>query len=193
MGFGKKLRKLRIEKGLTQADLAATLSLGESTISFYESNKRQPDYETLTKIADFFKVSTDYLLGRTDNELSVNNIIPERFIQKLGRVLRSERGEVTPEVLPLILIQVATLYAASKGIFIPSSLPHMEDINMSDEEKSQLIKEFDEMVNDEAVSEYTALALAKEINTLPSRDRQAMLAMLEVLKGLDVDAAARGS
>ncbi|MDD2477270.1 MAG: helix-turn-helix transcriptional regulator [Dysgonamonadaceae bacterium] len=193
MGFGKKLRKLRIEKGLTQADLAATLSLGESTISFYESNKRQPDYETLTKIADLFKVSTDYLLGRTDNELSVNNIIPERFIQKLGRVLRSERGEVTPEVLPLILIQVATLYAASKGIFIPSSLPHMEDINMSDEEKSQLIKEFDEMVNDEAVSEYTALALAKEINTLPSRDRQAMLAMLEVLKGLDVDAAARGS
>jgi len=54
MTFGKKLRNLRIQKDLTQAELAKLMDLGESTISFYESDKRQPDYETLKKIAIFF-------------------------------------------------------------------------------------------------------------------------------------------
>ncbi|MBW2672110.1 MAG: helix-turn-helix domain-containing protein [Deltaproteobacteria bacterium] len=65
MNFGNRLRQLRKEKGLTQAELAKLLSIGESTISFYESGKRQPDYETLIRIADLFNVSVDYLLGRT--------------------------------------------------------------------------------------------------------------------------------
>jgi len=65
LNFGNRLRQLRKEKGLTQAELAKLLSIGESTISFYESGKRQPDYETLIRIADLFNVSVDYLLGRT--------------------------------------------------------------------------------------------------------------------------------
>lgn len=65
MNFGNRLRKLRNEKNLTQAELAKILAIGESTISFYESNKRQPDYDTLTRFADFFDVSVDYLLCRS--------------------------------------------------------------------------------------------------------------------------------
>jgi len=65
MNFGKRLRQLRKEKGLTQAELAKLLSIGESTVSFYESGKRQPDYETLIRLAEVFNVSVDYLLGRT--------------------------------------------------------------------------------------------------------------------------------
>lgn len=68
MNFGVRLRELRKERGLTQAELAKLLSIGESTISFYESGKRQPDYETLIRLADFFNVSVDYLIGRTDNK-----------------------------------------------------------------------------------------------------------------------------
>ena len=51
---------------MTQAKLAKYLSLGESTISFYESGKRTPDFDLLRKIAAYFNVTTDYLLGITD-------------------------------------------------------------------------------------------------------------------------------
>ena len=66
MTFGSRIKELRTERGLTQREFADALSLGESTVSFYESDKREPDYETLNKIADFFAVSIDYLMGRTD-------------------------------------------------------------------------------------------------------------------------------
>lgn len=64
--FGERLKKLRNEKELTQAALAKRLGLGESTISFYESDKRQPDFEITEKLADFFCVTLDYLLGRSN-------------------------------------------------------------------------------------------------------------------------------
>lgn len=66
MNFGLRLKQLRKERNLTQAEIASIFSLGESTISFYESNKRTPDYELLQKMADFFDVTTDYLLGRSE-------------------------------------------------------------------------------------------------------------------------------
>ena len=64
--FASELINARLEKNLTQAELADKLSLGESTISFYEGGKREPDYNTLQRFADFFGVSVDYILGRTD-------------------------------------------------------------------------------------------------------------------------------
>lgn len=67
MSFGYRLRALRLSRDLTQADFAKAMNLGESTISFYESDKRAPDYEVLDKIAQYFNVSTDYLLGRTND------------------------------------------------------------------------------------------------------------------------------
>ena len=75
MTFGDRLRFLRKQNNITQADLAKMFSLGESTISFYESNKRTPDYEMLNKFADYFNVSVDYLLARTDvpNQATNNN------------------------------------------------------------------------------------------------------------------------
>ena len=73
MNFGKRLRQLRKEKGLTQAELAKLLSIGESTVSFYESGKRQPDYETLIRLAEVFYVSVDYLLGRTEHKAPNTN------------------------------------------------------------------------------------------------------------------------
>lgn len=64
--LGNRLKNLRKEKKLLQKELAIELNLSQETISLYESNKREPDYATLQKIADFFNVTTDYLLGRTD-------------------------------------------------------------------------------------------------------------------------------
>ena len=74
MNFGERLRQIRKEKGLTQAEVAKLLSIGESTVSFYESGKRQPDYETLIRLSEAFKVSTDFLLGKTDIKNPIETI-----------------------------------------------------------------------------------------------------------------------
>ncbi|MED4447236.1 transcriptional regulator [Bacillus thuringiensis] len=65
--FGNITRDLRKQKGITQKELAQSLKLSESTIGMYERNERQPDYNTLIRIADYFNVSTDFLLGRDFN------------------------------------------------------------------------------------------------------------------------------
>jgi len=65
--FGNIIRDLRKQKGITQKELAQLLQLSESTIGMYERNERQPDYNSLIRIADYFNVSTDFLLGRDFN------------------------------------------------------------------------------------------------------------------------------
>lgn len=66
MSLKERLKLLREEKGLTQEKLAKSLSLSVSAVGMYEAGERQPPYATLEKIASFFNVSTDYLLGRTE-------------------------------------------------------------------------------------------------------------------------------
>lgn len=61
------LKQLRKKKGITQLGLSKTLRVAPSTVGMWEQGQREPDYEMLIKIADYFKVSIDYLLGR-DNE-----------------------------------------------------------------------------------------------------------------------------
>lgn len=62
MQFGDILKKLLEENNLTQKQFAAALNLAASTVSSYVQNTRQPDFEILCRIANFFDVSTDYLL-----------------------------------------------------------------------------------------------------------------------------------
>lgn len=70
--IGNRLKQLRIEHGILQKDLAEQLNLSQQTISLYESNKRQPDYDTLRTIAESFNVSTDYILGVTNISQPMN-------------------------------------------------------------------------------------------------------------------------
>ena len=62
-----RLKKLRKMKKISQLKLAMDLNINQNSISRYENMERQADYETLIRFADYFDVSTDYLLGRTDN------------------------------------------------------------------------------------------------------------------------------
>lgn len=64
--FGRRFKEERKRKGLTQEQLADKFFLNKSSISRYEKGTQTPEMPTLQKIADFFEVSTDYLLGRTD-------------------------------------------------------------------------------------------------------------------------------
>lgn len=66
--LGERLVYLREEAGLTQEKLAAIFKTKKATISRYETGTREPKLDLLIEFADFFKVSIDYLVGRTGNK-----------------------------------------------------------------------------------------------------------------------------
>lgn len=68
MTFGENLKELRKKMGLTQPEFAKLFQISNGAIALWETNKRQPDHETLIRLATFFNVSIDYLLGREDEE-----------------------------------------------------------------------------------------------------------------------------
>jgi transcriptional regulator with XRE-family HTH domain len=63
-----QLKDIRISKGFTQQDIADHLRIQRSSYTNIENGKRQPDNDTLIKLANFFDVTVDYLLGREENE-----------------------------------------------------------------------------------------------------------------------------
>ena len=66
MQFNQIIKLLREEKGLTAREIAPEIGVSTSAYLNYERGERQPNFETLCKLADFYGVSTDYLLGRTE-------------------------------------------------------------------------------------------------------------------------------
>lgn len=64
--FAERLRALRSEKNMTQAQLAEALDTTQRKISYWESKKIEPDLTAIMKLCDYFCISSDYLLGRTD-------------------------------------------------------------------------------------------------------------------------------
>ena len=67
MKFNEKLKELRIEKKLTQKQVAEQLDISTTCYGGYEQGYREPDFKTLIKICKLFDVSADYLLGLADN------------------------------------------------------------------------------------------------------------------------------
>lgn len=65
--FGSRLKQLREDKSLTQEQLGKVLNVKKAAVSKYENENTSPDNATLCKLADFFSVTVDYLLGRTDD------------------------------------------------------------------------------------------------------------------------------
>ena len=92
--MGEKLKSLRIEKKLTQKQVADKIGLAISAVSSYESGTRYPSYDVLVKLARIFHVSTDYLLGITDKRnidvtgLSDNEI---ELVSQLVDMLRNKK------------------------------------------------------------------------------------------------------
>ena len=65
--YTDKIKHIRISKGLTQKQVADATSLTTVAIQNYENHRRKPTYDVLIALADYFGVSIDYLVGRTDN------------------------------------------------------------------------------------------------------------------------------
>jgi len=66
MTIGRRVKQLRKDMALSQKELSERLSIGHSTLSCYETDKRQIPYDTLIALAKYFDVTTDYLLGLED-------------------------------------------------------------------------------------------------------------------------------
>lgn len=64
--FAERLLELRLDRDLSQAALARALGVSFGIISYWETNRSEPTCSNLLKIADFFDVSADYLLGRKE-------------------------------------------------------------------------------------------------------------------------------
>lgn len=97
--FKDRIRKLREEKGLTQEELAKILGISRATLASWETGRREPDFETTSKIAEFFGVSIDYLLGRTNNPAPNGSGKPslEEEFSEIANVLRRSGKKLTPE------------------------------------------------------------------------------------------------
>ena len=93
--FNKVLKSLRTSQGITQDELAKTLKISRSTVGMYERGDREPDYEMLEIIADYFNVSFDYLLGRETKTI--------RLVDPTTTIAAHKDGEnFTPEELDKI-------------------------------------------------------------------------------------------
>lgn len=70
--LGRRIKELREEKGVTQKELASYLGVTDRSVGYYESEERTPPPDILDKIANYFNVSVDYLLGR-ENTKHIHN------------------------------------------------------------------------------------------------------------------------
>ena len=81
-----RIKDLREDRDLRQSDLARATGIDQRTISNYETGKTSPDAYALIKLADFFDVSIDYLVGRTNLDLS-SDLRREAYINKIIKEL----------------------------------------------------------------------------------------------------------
>lgn len=126
--FQNIFKSLRTAAGFTQVEIAEKLGISRSTIGMYETGAREPDFDTLEKIADFFNVDIDYLLGRTDKttvtpetagKYYLNNdtakVAQEIFQNKELRVLFDAARDASPEDLQTTYDMLMALKRKERG------------------------------------------------------------------------------
>ncbi len=96
----KRLKQLRMERNIRQKEIADYLGITVSAYGNYELGQRQPNFEILCKMADFFNVSVDYLLGRENK----NNSYSPSPIQLLYDQLNEAHQEIASDFIYLLLI-----------------------------------------------------------------------------------------
>lgn len=95
MDFAKRLKELRVSRGLTQDDLARELNLVKSSISMYENGKRKPSFEVLEAIADYFNVNMDTLYSSAPVFVPSLKRVPMLGYAAAGQPLENLDGQDT--------------------------------------------------------------------------------------------------
>lgn len=106
MTFHERIRQLRLDGGYMQKDVAEKLKIPKTTYNNYETGFREPDFDTVLKIADFFNVSIDYLLGKSNekNFISKNTNLKEELSKATITLLEDiEDMHLTPDQARIVL------------------------------------------------------------------------------------------
>lgn len=84
MDFKDRLKQLRLSRELMQKDLGVILGVSHTAISKYELGLLEPNLRTIKKLSDYFDVSTDYLLGKTDNKSTISQDVSSKEMLDVG-------------------------------------------------------------------------------------------------------------
>ena len=146
VNFQNIFKRLRSSSGLTQAEMAEKLGISRSTIGMYETGAREPDFETLEKIADFFNVDTDFLLGRTDKITMLPETVGHYYLNDETHQIAQELNE-NPELCAIFRISGRKLidnYGQLSDINKKKVINYSDNllaIQRMEEEQSHLIPE----------------------------------------------------
>ncbi len=143
MTFQNRLKQLREENNLTQLELAQKFNITSQTISQYERGIRTPDFNLLNSITDFFGVSVDYLLGRTDiRNFNDNNASVDKeklsLIDDYKKLNSTGKKEAEKRVKELTLIP---FYVEEKVVSLAAHNDHLDD----PDEKEKILDDFNNM------------------------------------------------
>lgn len=101
MNFSTKIKKLREEKKMKQQEVADKLGIARTTYASYEQGKREPDHETLIKIADYYNVTIDFLL-RGESQETQDEIFNEqarKILEDPDTLVAAADGKITASIL----------------------------------------------------------------------------------------------
>lgn len=101
--FALKLKELRENLGLSQRALAGKLGVSQSTIGMWESGQREPNFKMVEELANFFDVTADYLLGRTDNKNPVTDNSSDIGFDDFTYAMHNESKELTDDDKQMLL------------------------------------------------------------------------------------------
>ncbi len=138
--FGEKLLSLRKSKKASQAEVAEYIGLTVSAYQNYENGRREAGYETISKLADFYGVTTDYLLGREKQANPFENLIKpvsdEKFIE-LYSGLPEYAKSIFLETMAKLSKVVTENESMNNDISITTTLGTTEDERQADEAAKQ--------------------------------------------------------
>ena len=104
--FAERLKALRKEANLTQREFAQAVNVAVGTVGMWEIGKREPAFDTVNQIANFFEVSVDYLLGRTDQQKKPTPATDDErkaeFIQLYEQLSDEEKAFVIKQIKGLL-------------------------------------------------------------------------------------------
>lgn len=181
--FSTRLIALRKERQMTQADLAKAIHKTRSTVSGYETEGKEPDYEMLCSLAEYFGVSTDYLLGRVDARSHSEAV----FINDTKNFKKHYDG-----LPPLLKQTVAKMY---DSFYVLLS----RDMVKNNEERLQLYSELFALLQDSRAKIRNAIdscdgqvtdpLLLSDLMSLQNSLKNDVCALLDKLMQADVDTA----
>lgn len=146
MKFHERLKELRNEKGIKQKELAKELNISTSAVGKYETNKRTPNEELLNKIADFFSVSCEYLLGKSDKRLPYSTAWYEDQDELINQLKLSREEKIRLQETGLIELLDEKLENKIPKISdvrnILENSPHHSNNDYTDNELKKLLNKY---------------------------------------------------